>query len=71
MPNTERVLAARFYDSDEDVPIVACGARTFELSLDGTQLYETLHLTTGRDSKSVGVRYVYDQVQGTTPDTKK
>lgn len=68
-------IVARWNDkalvTDEKNPRGGKMSRTFELSPDGTQLYETLHLTVGRDSKSVGIRYVYDQVQGTTPDTKK
>jgi hypothetical protein len=35
-------------------------SRTFELSYDGTQLYETLRLTTGRSNTPIDVRYVYD-----------
>ena len=34
--------------------------RTFELSEDGRQLYETLHMTTGRNNTPLVVRYVYD-----------
>jgi hypothetical protein len=34
--------------------------RTFELSLDGRQLYETLHMTTGRSNTPLVVRFVYD-----------
>jgi hypothetical protein len=35
-------------------------SRTYELSYDGTQLYETLHLTTGRSNAPLIIRYVYD-----------
>jgi len=35
-------------------------SRTFELSSDGRQLYETLHMTTGRDNTPLDIRYVYD-----------
>jgi hypothetical protein len=35
-------------------------SRTFELSYDGTQLYETLRLTTARSNTPLDVRYVYD-----------
>jgi hypothetical protein len=35
-------------------------SRTYELSYDGTQLYETLHMTMGRNSSTLLVRYVYD-----------
>lgn len=68
-------IAAHWNDkalvTDEKNPHGGKMSRIFELSADGTQLYETLHLTVGRDSKSVGIRYVYDQVQQTAPDAKK
>jgi len=35
-------------------------SRTFELSSDGRQLYETLHMTSGRSSTPLVIRYVYD-----------
>jgi hypothetical protein len=35
-------------------------SRSFELSYDGTQMYETLHLTEGRSNTPVVIRYVYD-----------
>ena len=35
-------------------------SRTFELSEDGRQLYQTLHMTTGRNNTPLVVRYVYD-----------
>lgn len=35
-------------------------SRTYELSYDGTQLYETLHITMGRNGSTLLVRYVYD-----------
>jgi hypothetical protein len=34
-------------------------SRTYELSYDGTQLYETLHMTEGRNTPFI-IRYVYD-----------
>ena len=45
-------------------------SRTFELSYDGTQLFETLRLTTGRSNTPLDVRYVYDPVSssGTPPN---
>jgi hypothetical protein len=45
-------------------------SRTFELSYDGTQLFETLRLTTGRSGMPLDVRYVYDAVSssGTPPN---
>ena len=39
-------------------------SRTYELSYDGKQLYETLLLPAGRSSGSVSIRYVYDAVAG-------
>ena len=35
-------------------------SRSFELTADGRQLYETVHLTVGRNNSSVVIRYVYD-----------
>src|SRR5467141_1117474 len=35
-------------------------SRTFELSSDGRKLYETLHMTTGRNNTPLDIRYVYD-----------
>jgi hypothetical protein len=35
-------------------------SRTFELSYDGTQLFETVRLTTGRSNTPLDIRYVYD-----------
>src|SRR6266481_1480690 len=42
-------------------------SRTFELSYDGMQLYETLHMTVGRNSTPLVVRYVYDQASTSQP----
>jgi hypothetical protein len=35
-------------------------SRTFELSEDGRQLYETLHMTSGRSNTPMTIRFVYD-----------
>lgn len=35
-------------------------SRTYELSYDGTQLYETLNIAMGRSNSTLLVRYVYD-----------
>jgi hypothetical protein len=35
-------------------------SRTFELSSDGRELYETLRMTTGRNNTPFVIRYVYD-----------
>jgi hypothetical protein len=47
--------------TDEKTPKGQKMSRTYELSYDGTQLYETLRLTRGRSNSQVSVRYVYDQ----------
>ena len=49
--------------TDEKSPRGGKMSRTFELSYDGMQLYETLHLTTGRSNTPVIIRYVYDPAQ--------
>ena len=46
--------------SDEKDPRGNKMSRTFELSSDGRQLYETLHMTTGRSNTPLVIRYVYD-----------
>ncbi len=38
-------------------------SRTYELSYDGMQLYETLQLTRGRSDSQISIRYVYDQAE--------
>jgi hypothetical protein len=52
--------------TDEKKPGGGKMSRIYELSADGTQFYETLHLTTGRGNTPVTIRYVYDQ-SGTSP----
>ena len=71
-------IAAHWEDkslvTDEKNPRGGKMSRTFELSPDGTQLYETLHLTVGKNGSPIGIRYVYDQVQTSqpaAPETKK
>ncbi len=46
--------------SDEKDPRGNKMSRTFELSSDGRQLYETLEMTTGRNNTPLVIRYVYD-----------
>jgi hypothetical protein len=46
--------------TDEKGPHGGKMSRTFELSYDGTQLFETLRLTTGRSNAPLDIRYVYD-----------
>ena len=50
--------------TDEKSPSGRKISRTYELSYDGTQLYETLRLTRGRENSIVSIRYVYDQADG-------
>ncbi len=47
--------------TDEKSPSGRKISRTYELSYDGTQLYETLRLTRGRADSQTSIRYVYDQ----------
>jgi hypothetical protein len=57
--------------TDEKSPGGGKMSRTFELSYDGTQLFETLRLTTGRSNTPLDVRYVYDAVSSSgTPPTQ-
>ena len=53
--------------SEEKTPHGSKMSRTFELSYDGTQLFETLHMTSGRSETPVILRFVYDPA----PDTKQ
>jgi hypothetical protein len=46
--------------TDEKNPRGDKMSRTFELSEDGRQLYETLHMTVGRNNTPLVVRFVYD-----------
>jgi hypothetical protein len=50
--------------TDEKSPRGGKMSRTYELSYDGTQLYETLHTTVGRNNTPLVLRYVYDQAAG-------
>jgi hypothetical protein len=56
--------------TDEKDPRGNKMSRTFELSYDGMQLYETLHMTVGRNSTSLVIRYVYDQAPASQPATQ-
>ena len=53
--------------TDEKTPSGRKMSRTYELSYDGTQLYETLRLTHGRSDSPVSIRYVYDQADAALP----
>jgi hypothetical protein len=57
--------------SDEKDPRGSKMSRTFELSSDGLQLYETLHMTTGRSNSPRVIRYVYDIPVQTAAQTKQ
>jgi hypothetical protein len=46
--------------TDEKNPRGGKMSRTYELSYDGTELYETLHMTVGRNNTPLIIRYVYD-----------
>jgi hypothetical protein len=46
-------------------------SRTYELSYDGTQLYETLKLTRGRSDSQISIRYVYDQADAHTAQSPR
>jgi hypothetical protein len=52
--------------TDEKGPRGGKMSRTYELSYDRTQLYETLRFTIGRSNTPVTIRYVYDQGPGAT-----
>jgi hypothetical protein len=56
--------------SDEKDPRGNKMSRTFELSSDGLQLYETLHMTTGRSNSPRVIRYVYDIPAPSPPQAK-
>jgi hypothetical protein len=69
-PNNQEIAAhwdATRLVTDEKNPRGGKMSRTFELSDGGTQLYETLHMTTGRNNTPVIIRYVYDQAGGSAP----
>jgi hypothetical protein len=57
-------IAAKFDGNrlvtDEKSPRGDKMSRSFELSEDGRQLYETLHMTTGRSNTPLVIRFVYD-----------
>jgi len=63
--NTNQEVAARWDGNrlvtDEKTPSGQKMSRTYELSYDGAQLYETLRLTRSRSNSQVSIRYVYDQ----------
>jgi YD repeat-containing protein len=68
--NTTQEIAAHWDGNrlvtDEKSPSGRKISRTYELSYDGTQLYETLRLTRGRSDSQTSIRYVYDQADART-----
>jgi hypothetical protein len=68
-------IAAKFDGNrlvtDEKDPRGNKMSRTFELSSDGRQLYETLHMISGRGHASHIIRYVYDIPAQTETPTKQ
>jgi hypothetical protein len=68
-------IAAKFDGNrlvtDEKDPRGNKMSRTFELSNDGRQLYETLHMTTGRSNSPLVIRYVYDIPVRSTAQSKQ
>lgn len=68
--NTTQEIAAHWDGNrlvtDEKSPSGRKISRTYELSYDGTQLYETLRLTRGRSDSQISIRYVYDQADART-----
>ncbi len=61
----------RAFMTDEKDPRGNKMSRTFELSSDGRQLYETLHMTTGRNNTPLVIRYVYDISEQTVTQSKQ
>lgn len=53
--------------TDEKSPRGGKMSRSFELSPDGKQLFETLHMTTGRSNTPLIIRYVYDPAGPSKP----
>jgi hypothetical protein len=68
-------IAAKFDGTrlvtDEKNPRGDKMSRTFELSSDGRQLYETVHMTSGRSNTSLAIRYVYDIPMQTAVQSKQ
>jgi hypothetical protein len=73
--NTNQEVAAHWDGNrlvtDEKTPSGQKMSRTYELSYDGTQLYETLRLTRGRSNAQVSIRYVYDQADARAAKTSQ
>ena len=65
--NTTQEIAAHWDGNrlvtDEKTPRGQKMSRTYELSYDGTQLYETVRVTRGRSDSQTRIRYVYDEAE--------
>ena len=57
--------------TDEKTPSGKKMSRTYELSYDRTQLYETVNFARGRSGSSVSIRYVYDQADAKTAQSSQ
>ena len=55
--------------SDEKSPQGGKMSRTFELSRDGRQVYETIAVEKGKSKGSLNVRYVYDIANSNSPQS--
>ena len=67
-PNYQEIAAhweGKTLVTDEKDPRGNKMSRRYELSSDGRQLLETIHLTVGRSETPVVIRYVYDETAGT------
>jgi len=68
--NSDQEVAAHWAGSqlvtDEKSPLGGKMSRTFELSQDGRQLFETLHIDNGRSNTPLYIRYVYDVASSDT-----
>jgi hypothetical protein len=56
--------------SDEKSPLGGKMSRTFELSRDGRQLFETLHIDNGGSNTPIFIRYVYDTASSDTENNQ-
>jgi hypothetical protein len=69
-PNYQEIAAkwdGNRLETEEKDPRGNKMSRTFELSYDGMQLYETLHVPVGRNNTPLIIRYVYDQASISQP----
>src|SRR5882672_12236622 len=57
--------------SDEKSPQGGKMSRTFELSKDGKQVYETITIERGKNRGSLNVRYVYDIAGSSNPQSSQ